>query len=127
MEKLDSRVNNFSVSCHWKGVNDGLEWVGTGLYGPTNDLLRRELWAELQSVHLVWNLPWVVFGDFNVVRFPSERLGCTRLTPPMVDSSDFFESSHLVDLPLGGGPYTWSNGSTIPSMSRIDRFLISSN
>ena len=99
MEKLDSRVNNFSVSCHWKGVNDGLEWVGTGLYGPTNDLLRRELWAELQSVHLVWNLPWVVFGDFNVVRFPSERLGCTRLTPPMVDFSGFIESSHLVDLP----------------------------
>ena len=80
-------------------MNDGLEWVGTGLYGPTNDLLRRELWAELQSVHLVWNLPWVVFGDFNVVCFPSERLGCTRLTPPMVDFSGFIESSHLVDLP----------------------------
>uniref|UniRef100_A0A2N9J4N3 Endonuclease/exonuclease/phosphatase domain-containing protein n=1 Tax=Fagus sylvatica TaxID=28930 RepID=A0A2N9J4N3_FAGSY len=95
----------------FKGVNDGLEWVGTGLYGPTNDLLRRELWVELQSVYLVWNLPWVVFGDFNVVRFPSERLGCTRLTPPMVDSSDFIESSHLVDLPLGGGPYTWKVGS----------------
>ena len=125
LEKLDSRVNKFSVSCHWKGVNDGLEWVGTGLYGPTNDLLRRELWAELQSVYLVWRLPWVVFGDFNVVRFPSERLGCSRLTSSMVDFSDFIEWSHLVDLPLGGGPYTWSSGSANLSMSRIDRFLIS--
>jgi hypothetical protein len=127
LEKLDSRVNKFSVSCHWKGVNDGLEWVGSGLYGPTNDLFRRELWAELQSVYLVWSLPWVVFGDFNVVRFPSERLGCSRLTSAMVDFSDFIESSHLVDLPLGGGSYTWSSGSANLSMSRIDRFLISSD
>jgi hypothetical protein len=62
-----------------------------------------------------------------VVRFPSERLGCNRLTSHMMDFLDFIEASHLVDLPLGGGPYTWSNGSASPSMSRIDRFLISSD
>ncbi len=39
LEKLDFVVNNLSVSCLWKGVSDGLEWVGTRLYGPTNDLL----------------------------------------------------------------------------------------
>jgi hypothetical protein len=51
LEKLDSIVNQFSVSCLWKGVFDGLEWVGTGIYSPTNDLLRRNLWEELSSVH----------------------------------------------------------------------------
>uniref|UniRef100_A0A2N9FBT2 Uncharacterized protein n=1 Tax=Fagus sylvatica TaxID=28930 RepID=A0A2N9FBT2_FAGSY len=127
LEKLNSMVSTFSMSCHWKGVVDGLEWVGTGLYSPTNDLLRRELWEELKSVHRTWSLPWVVFGDFNVVCFPSERLGCTILIPHMLDFSDFIETSQLVDLPLGGGPYTWRSGSVNPSMSHIDRFLISSN
>jgi hypothetical protein len=41
-----------------------------------------------------------------VVRFPSERRGCTRLTSHMMDFSDFIEESHLVDLPQGGGGNT---------------------
>ena len=46
----------------------------------------------------------------------------------MLEFSDFIEDLNLVDLPLGGGgKYTWSNGSTNPSLSRIDRFLISSD
>ena len=103
MEKLDSIVCHFSVSCLWKGVSDGLEWVGTGLYGPTIDGLRHEFWDELSTVCQKWALPWCVFGDFNMVHFLSERLGCTRLTCHMMDFSDFIEESHLVDLPLGGG------------------------
>ena len=127
VEKLDSVIHKFSVSCIWNGVSNGFVWVGTGLYGPTNDLLRQELWEELSEVHGTWRHPWCVFGDFNVVRFPSERLGCTRLTFHMMDFSDFIDTSNLVDLPLGGGPYSWSSGSANPSMSRIDRFLIFSD
>ena len=116
MEKLDSIVCHFSVSCLWKGVSDGLEWVGTGLYGPTIDGLRHEFWDELSTVCQKWALPWCVFGDFNMVHFPSERLGCTRLTCHMMDFSDFIEESHLVDLPLGGGQYTWSRASDNPAI-----------
>jgi hypothetical protein len=97
-------VKTFSISCLWKGVSDSFVWVGTGLYGPSTDLLRSELWEELKEVQQTWASPWCVFGDFNVVRFPSERLGCNRLTSHMMDFSDFIEASHLVDLPLGGVP-----------------------
>ena len=50
LEKLDSVVCQFSVSCLWKTLADGMEWVGTGLYGPTIDELRHGLWDELRSV-----------------------------------------------------------------------------
>ena len=104
VERLDSVVKTFSISCLWKGVSDSFVWVGTGLYGPCTDVLRSELWEELKEVQQTWASPWCVFGDFNVVRFPSERLGCNRLTSHMLDFSDFIEASHLVDLPLGGVP-----------------------
>jgi hypothetical protein len=125
LELTDSKVGTFSVSCCWKGIIDGFEWVGTGMYGPTQDDMRFGLWDELRDVRLQWSILWCIFGDFNVVHFPSKPPGCNRISPSMVDFSDFIESQNLVDLPLMGGSYMWCNGAATPSMSRIDRILVS--
>jgi hypothetical protein len=128
VEKLNSFVGRFSVSCLWRGVCDGFTWVGTGLYGPTCDVVKQDLWVELRDIRQKWFDPWCVFGDFNVIRFLSERLRCRRCTPQMLEFSDFIGDLNLVDLPLGGGGrFTWSSGTANPSLSRIDRFLISSD
>uniref|UniRef100_A0A2N9GXU6 Reverse transcriptase domain-containing protein n=1 Tax=Fagus sylvatica TaxID=28930 RepID=A0A2N9GXU6_FAGSY len=127
VERIDSKVGMFSVSCHWKSLGDGFEWVGTGVYGPNRDDSRSELWAELVEVRNQWSQPWCIFGDFNVVRFPSERRGCVRVTPAMEEFSDFIDGFNLIDLPLNGGLYSWCNGAANPSMSRIDRVLVSTD
>jgi exonuclease III len=127
VERIDSKVGMFSVSCHWKSLGDGFEWVGTGVYGPNRDDSRSELWAELVEVRNQWSQPWCIFGDFNVVRFSSERRGCVRVTPAMEEFSDFIDGFNLIDLPLNGGLYSWCNGAANPSMSRIDRVLVSTD
>jgi hypothetical protein len=91
LELTDSKVGTFSVSCCWKGIIDGFEWVGTGVYGPNRDDIRSDLWDELRM--------FVSSGPFRGVflvtsmwsRFPSERRGCTRVSPSMVEFSDFIE------------------------------------
>jgi exonuclease III len=127
LELIDSKVGTFSVSCRWKGISDGFEWVGMGVYGPNREELRADFWDELMGVRQHWPYPWCVFGDFNVVRFPSERRGCNRVSSAMVAFFDFIKGLNLVDLPLNGGRYTWCNGASDPSMSRIDRVLVSSD
>jgi hypothetical protein len=54
LELTDSKVGTFSVSCCWKGIIDGFEWIGTGVYGPTRDDIRTGLWDELRGVRLQW-------------------------------------------------------------------------
>ena len=72
-----------------------------------------------------WTMAWCLVGDFNIIRYPSERLGCESFSPAMFAFSDFIESNYLVDLPLKGASFTWFRDSGISSMSRIDRALVS--
>ena len=74
-----------------------------------------------------WDIPWCCIGDFNVIRFPSERLGCISFRSAMLDFSQFIEDLSLIDLPLEGGQFTWFSGTNNPSMSTIDRASVSTD
>ncbi len=60
-----------------------------------------------------------------MVRFPSEKSSMSAFTSSMHDFSDFITEFGLLDNPLEGGRFTWSNNRETMSMSRIDRFLFS--
>ncbi len=104
-------------------MEDQSEWAFSGVYGPQIGRQRRELWDELSGVFSWWGSPWCVGSDFNVVRFPSEKLGADHFTPAMNDFFEFIFSFGLMDIPLEGGRYTCSNNRENVAMSRIDHFL----
>jgi hypothetical protein len=56
------------------------------VYEPNDDRERSVLWDEMAGLMSWLEMPWCFGGDFNVVRFPSERLG---------DSVFSFRSSFL--------------------------------
>ena len=125
LKKLEVLVGQFFVSVRWQGLGDGFIWACSGVYGPNDNNLRGQMWDELVGIQQLWEVPWCYIGDFNIVRFPSERLGGSRLTSAMENFSKFIEELSLLDLPLEGGSYTWSSRSDKPSMSRFDKVLVS--
>ena len=65
-------------------------------------------------------------GDFNVTTSPCERNGGVgRVTSAMRRFTEVIGDLGLRDMPLQGGPFTWSRGTNGCAMSRIDRFLVS--
>ncbi|PNY11330.1 histone-lysine N-methyltransferase [Trifolium pratense] len=87
---------------------------------------KRMLWRKLSD--LVGSKPrarWCVMGDFNAIKSESERKRVRDLTRvKMVEFENFMSEAELIDLPLIGRRFTWSNleGS---AMSHIDMFLFS--
>jgi len=125
LDKLEFLVGSYSVLVQWQGVEDGFVWACSGVYGLNDNSMRGHMLDELVGIQQYWNIPWCCIGDFNIVRFASEQRGGSCLTSAMEKFSEFIENLNLIDLPLEGGRYTWSSGTDQPSMSRIDRALVS--
>ena len=122
VKMIEEAVGFFSISCRFKNISDQFEWAFTGIYGPNLNKNHQFMWEELAGLNSWWNLPWCLGGDFNVIRFPSERLGAGRFTRCMYDFLDFISLHGLMDSHLEEGLYTWSNST---AASRIDWFLLS--
>ncbi|KAG5611511.1 hypothetical protein H5410_022792 [Solanum commersonii] len=110
----------------WEGFKsrvNGFTWHMTGVYAPTCNLERQEVWWEIGAVRSLFAGPWVLGGDFNIVRYALEKRNCSRTSVYMNDFSDVIEDMELIDPPLERGNYTWARGSNLEAVSRIDRII----
>jgi hypothetical protein len=109
IEKLDEAAGYYSLSCKFRKVIDQFEWSFTGVYGLNLDSKRGFLWEELVGLQSWWEVPWCIGGDFNVVCFLSEKTGMLSFNYAMHEFSDFISECGLLDIPMEGGLFTWSN------------------
>ena len=118
-------IRNFSVSCRFKNVEAGFCWVFTGVYDPVVGRFREDFWEELGTIRGLWQDPWCLGGDFNVIRFFGEMNSISRLSSAMRRFSEITEDLELRDLPLQGGSFMWRGGLNNQIQSRLDRFIVS--
>ena len=86
-------------------------FLASFVYGMNSDLERSTLWAELstfsQSAH---SQPWIVLGDFNSMRFPSEKVGGDISWDSAMESFNICcHATEIDDLKFTGHQLTWSN------------------
>lgn len=97
------------IHCDVQACDGSFQFYTTFVYGSNNYIERQELWSH--SHQMQSSSPWVVMGDFNAIKTPSEKVGGDRSWPPWMD--DFGNcpiSAELEDLRYSGCQFTWSNG-----------------
>ena len=72
--------------------------------------------------------PWIIGGDFNMIRSLEEKKGGVRTISAATNLfNEFIEELNLVDIGTTNGMFTWQNKRTGDRQiaSRLDRFLVS--
>ncbi|RVW91675.1 LINE-1 reverse transcriptase-like [Vitis vinifera] len=118
LELMGLEVGLFSISCRFKNVEDGFRWTFSRVYRPTLKRYREAFWEELRAIRGLWTDPWCIGGDFNMIRFPNERIRGGRVSSSMRRFSEVIDELELRDLPLQGGPFTWSGEYTVQASVR---------
>lgn len=96
----------------------------TNVYAPTNHDQKPEFLNELKSIAPDGNMPWIVLGDFNLMRYAFDK---NNSNFRQSEADLFNETIHdlaLIELPLLDRRFTWSNNRDQPTLQRIDRAFI---
>ena len=121
---LQTRVDEFSISVQFNH-DSNLPWWFTGVYGPQSDEKKLQFLQELRMVRSVCVGPWVVGGDFNLI-YRAEDKNNNNLDRAMMGRFQrIINDLQLVELPLLGRKFTWSNERSSPTLVRLDRFFYS--
>lgn len=97
------------------------------VYAEHTFVTRRLLWSALESLSIsLVDSPWLVAGDFNAIKDPSDRVGSSNMWIPAFDEfSHCMARSGLDDLRYSGCRFTWSTFSgALHKQRKIDRVLI---
>ncbi|XP_026441099.1 uncharacterized protein LOC113340093 [Papaver somniferum] len=123
-ECIDEAVGPNTLSQKLKSKTEDYEWCITNVYSPCTYWESWEFWVELEDLTGWATEHWVIAGDFNAIRRrrarnkPGESRRNNRLF------NEFMEVHTLIDLPLNGRLYTWSNMQPDPLLCRLDRILV---
>ncbi|KAK9943830.1 hypothetical protein M0R45_009426 [Rubus argutus] len=119
---MEAVIEIFSVSIKIQAIN-GQDWWLSGVYGPNKVRDKDDFWEELAGLYGLCGPRWCVGGDFNVVRFPSEKSNGGRMTRSMRVFNNFLQDTNMRDPNLLNAEFTWSNLREEAVCCRLDRFI----
>ena len=96
------------------------KWLLTSVYGPNNSQRRDDFSKEMDMIRGRWNGAWCIGGDWNIIKFRSEKLGGSQLRAEMRRFSDWINSHSLVDLQLRGALHGLIIRAVLPCLGWTD-------
>lgn len=115
------------VTCLVEAKNIPVQFMCSAVYAFNYEGARQSLWEEMVVTKNNHNLPWILCGDFNCVRYGHEKIGELNPCPTtMEDFNKCLMELELQDLKWWRSKFTWWNQQTGRGRveSKIDRVLV---
>jgi hypothetical protein len=89
-------------------------WTLINIYAPCVDSEQLQFLDWLHNLHIPTDENYMMVGDFNLIRFPQDRNRPGSNVNEMLLFNEAISQVGLLDIPLKGRKYTWSNMQSAP-------------
>jgi hypothetical protein len=120
-------VQKSAVVIKFTSVHNNACWHLVLVYGPCGGPERDLFVSWLFNLQIPLSDNWLLLGDFNFIRSHENRNKPGGDTNDMFLFNDIIGHLGLLELPLKGRRYTWSNMQNNPLLEQLDWFFISTN
>lgn len=117
--------NDFSISIQFTCSLSGATWILTNIYAPCQGDARTDFIQWFKDIDMPDNTNWLILRDFNFIRYPDNRNRARGDIQDMLTFNDAISSLALVEIPLKGRKFTWSNMQHAPLLEKLDWFFTS--
>lgn len=117
-------AQSYGLVIRFTSVHNSESWTLVTVYGPCQDQLRDDFAYWLYHLHIPVDDKWLFLGDFNFIRSLDNR------NRPGGDINDIFSFNEIIghlgllELPLKGRAFTWSNMQEQPLLEQLDWFFL---
>ena len=120
-------IADSGIMVEFTSVHNGHLWTLVSVYGPCKGVERDNFVSWLYGLQIPVMSNWLLLGDFNFIRSPDNRNKPGGDVNEMFIFNDIIGHLGLVELPLKGRAYTWSNMQAEPLLEQLDWFFTSPN
>ena len=118
---------SFGLTVNFTSLLNLDSWKLTAVYGPCTEPTRSDFVLWLRSHLIVIDENWLFLGDFNFYRSLEDRNKPGGNVQDTLTFNDVIGHLGLVELPLKGRAFTWSNMQSDPLLEQLDWFFTSVN
>ena len=120
-------IQPFAILVQFISKQNNEKWSLISVYGPCQGEARDNFVSWLYNLQIPLGENWLLLGDFNFIRSLDNR------NLPRGDLNDIFIFNEIIahlgllELPLKGRSYTWSNMQDNPLLEQLDWFFTSAD
>lgn len=120
-------VQRFGISIQFTSTHNSEIWTLTTVYGPCRGADREQFVSWLYNLNIPPLSNHLLLGDFNFIRSQDNRNKPGGNINDMFIFNDIIGHLGLLELPIKGRSYTWSNMQQEPLLEQLDWFFTSPN